>query len=75
MPNMVLVLPVPGGPWMSVTPRPHRHVRIAASCDGLCVALIAGHSDGGFCSRGGGALPSRLPGARSMDASVSSRSE
>ena len=31
MPKIVRVFPVPGGPWISVTPRPRRAVRIARS--------------------------------------------
>ena len=75
MPNMVLVLPVPGGPWMSVTPRPHRQVRIASSCDGLCVDSMALSSVGGGWSDGGGAEPSVPPGASRRWERASSRSE
>ena len=78
MPRIVSVLPVPGGPWMSETPRPQSDARIAASCDGLYERSIARSSAAGTCSDCGFASLCRCAAARgesSTGASASSRTE
>ena len=73
---MVAVLPVPGGPWMRLTPRPQSAARMAASCDGLYWLSIARSSAAGGCSDCGAADSlAALPGESSAGASESSGTE
>ena len=69
MPRMVAVLPVPGGPWMRLTPRPQSAARMAASCDGLYRLSMALSSAAGGCSDCGAADSlAALPGESSAGA-------
>ena len=59
MPKIVRVFPVPGGPWISVTPRPRRAVRIARSCDSSYAPSIARSSSTGVWRSGAGISAAR----------------
>eukprot|EP00964_Phaeocystis_antarctica_P068505 scaffold41485_cov51-Phaeocystis_antarctica.AAC.2 len=76
MPRIVAVLPVPGGPWIRLTPRPQSAARMAASCDGLYRLSMARSSAAGGCSDCGAADSlAALPGESSAGASDSSGTE
>eukprot|EP00967_Tisochrysis_lutea_P022101 scaffold25176_cov30-Tisochrysis_lutea.AAC.1 len=76
MPRIVLVFPVPGGPWMSVMPRPVSDMRMARSCERSKRSSIARISSAdGRSDEAGGLRVCAFPGARSSSHRLRSRIE